>query len=66
MKLLTAIKKAQKKAEQSHGAIRCFITRDDLRDLCWIKVNSYGITIDAELSIEDLTAKDWFIDEVVI
>lgn len=66
MKLLTAIKKASKKAEQSHGYVRCFITRKIPPRFCWIEVDLYGVRIDAQLDIEDLTEKDWVLEEDVV
>ena len=70
MKLLTAIKKANKKAEQSHGAVRCFINRksgqEKSQDWCWIKVNLEDISIDGQFSMEDLLSNDWILEEDVV
>jgi len=66
MKLLTAIKKAYKKAEQSHGAIRCFVNRKYGMDFCWIEVDLHGTRIDGEFEIDDLIANDWKIEVDVV
>ena len=67
MKLLTVLKRASKKAEQSHGAIECFVKRkyglDNPHNNDWIKVDLYGIQIDAQLEMEDLLADDWILEE---
>lgn len=70
MKLLTAIKKANKKAEQSHGAVRFFINRksgqEKISDWWWIEVNLEDIKIDGQFSIEDLLSNDWILEKDVV
>lgn len=70
MKLLTAIKKANKKAEQSHGAVRCFIKRksgqEKTHHFCWIEVNWDDIRIDGQFSMEDLLSNDWILEEDIV
>lgn len=70
MKLLTAIKKANKKSEQSHGAVRCFIKRksglEKIHHFCWIEVDLDDVRIDGQFSIEDLFSNDWILEEDVV
>ena len=70
MKLLTVVKKAVKKVEQSHGAVRCFINRKSGQEkghhFCWIEVNLDDIRIDGQFSMEDLLSNDWILEEDVV
>ena len=70
MKLLTAIQKANKKAEQSHGAVRCFIHRKNGQEKSyhsgWIEVELDCVRIDGQFSTEDLLANDWILEEDVV
>lgn len=70
MKLLTVIKKANKKVEQSHGAVRCFISRKSGQEKsyhsCWIEVDLDGVRIDGQFSTEDLVSNDWILEEDVV
>lgn len=67
MKLLTAIKKAQKIVDESNGCIECSIDRkyglDCPHNKCWINIDLYGIQIDGEFKLDDLLAKDYIIKE---
>lgn len=67
MKLLTAIKKAIKKAEQSNGEINFFVKRKyglkESYNNDWIHVDFNSVQNDAELKIEDLIANDWIVEE---
>ena len=66
MKLLTAIKKAAKKVEQSHGEIKFFVKRkyglEKSYHNDWIYVDLYSVQIDAQLEMEDLLADDWILE----
>ena len=70
MKFLTAIKKAQKKADQSHGAVECFVRRkcglNKAYNNDWIMVDLYGAQLDCTLEAEDLSANDWIVEEEIV
>lgn len=71
MKLLTAIKKAAKKAEQRHGEVYFSVKRkyglekeiNRIRyyDICAYGKDNVGISIDC--SLEDLLANDWIVED---
>lgn len=70
MKLLTAIKRAAKKAEQYHGEFEYVVRRKyglerEIRPV-FDHISSYGeddIRIDIQCSIEDLFSDDWIVEE---
>ena len=70
MKLLTAIKRAAKKAEQYHGEFEYVVRRkyglERERRPVFDYISSYGeddIRIDIQCSLEDLIADDWIEEE---
>lgn len=71
MKLLTAIKKASKKAEQRHGDVCFSIKRKyglekEIYRIIYYDICSYGeddVRISIDCSLEDLLANDWIVME---
>lgn len=65
MKLLTAIKKAQKKAEERHGDTAYFVRlKYNSRYRHSIIVSDDNIDINGWFEIEDLLSTDWIIEEI--
>lgn len=71
MKLLTAIKKASKKAEQRHGEV-CFSVKrkygleKEIHRINYYDICSFGeddVRISIECSLEDLLSNDWIVEE---
>ena len=71
MKLLTAIKKAAKKAEQRHGEV-CFSVKrkygleKEINRIRYYDICAYGeddVRINIDCSLEDLLANDWIVEE---
>lgn len=65
MKLITAIKKAQKKANERYGEVTYIVKRKyghESFDREYISV-CLNVCIDGYFEVEDLEAKDWIIEE---
>lgn len=70
MKLLTAIKKAAKKAEQCHGEVEYVVRRKyglekEIHRIGYYDISVYGeddIKITVDCSLEDMFATDWIVE----
>ena len=65
MKLLTAIKKAQKKSSERYGEVTYWVRKKYERFTCYKHISVCGddIQIEGTFELEDLTDKDWEIVE---